>query len=125
MVSNQLDHDPPSRPDATPVLNHHPLPPTRTHHEPPPRSWSTAHTQCQRDTGFATTTTISPHDSESVTLDPPPRPPMRDPQTAIQYEDPSSAYKQKNSRHREKVSTEDILNLENMHRGEETFKIEK
>ncbi|CAB1446936.1 unnamed protein product [Pleuronectes platessa] len=49
----------------------------------PPRSWSTARTQCQRDTGSATSTTISPHDTESATLDPPPRPPVRDPQTAI------------------------------------------
>ncbi|CAB1437385.1 unnamed protein product [Pleuronectes platessa] len=70
MVSNQQDHDPPSRPDATPVLSHRPPPPTRTHHEPAPRSWSTARTQC-------------PHDTESATLDPQPRPPMRDPQTAI------------------------------------------
>ncbi|CAB1428842.1 unnamed protein product [Pleuronectes platessa] len=35
MVSNQQDHDPPSRPDATPVLSHSPPPPSRTHHEPP------------------------------------------------------------------------------------------
>ncbi|CAB1420641.1 unnamed protein product [Pleuronectes platessa] len=55
----------------------------RTHHEPPPRSWSTARAQCQRDTGSATSTTISPHNSESATLDPTPRPPVRDPQTAI------------------------------------------
>ncbi|CAB1450428.1 unnamed protein product [Pleuronectes platessa] len=41
------------------------------HQEPPPQSWST------------TTTTISPHDTDSATLDPPPRPPMRDPQTPI------------------------------------------
>ncbi|CAB1437396.1 unnamed protein product [Pleuronectes platessa] len=72
MVSNQQDHDPPSRPDATPVLSHRPSPPTRTHHEPPPRSWSTARTQCQRETGSATT--ISSHDTESATLDPPPHP---------------------------------------------------
>ncbi|CAB1431680.1 unnamed protein product [Pleuronectes platessa] len=70
MVSNHPDHDPPSRPDATPVLSHRPPPPTRTHHEPPPRSWSTASAQCQRDTGSATSTTISPHNSESATLDP-------------------------------------------------------
>ncbi|CAB1435854.1 unnamed protein product [Pleuronectes platessa] len=76
MVSNQQDHDPPSRPDATPVLSHCPPPPTRNHHEP--RSWSTAHTQCQRYTGSATSTTISPHDTESATLDPP-----RDPRCAI------------------------------------------
>ncbi|CAB1449105.1 unnamed protein product [Pleuronectes platessa] len=81
MVSNQQDHDPPSRPDATPVLRHCPPPPTRTHHEPPPRSWSTACTQCQRDTGSATT--ISPHDTESATLDPTLRPTNRNPQTAI------------------------------------------
>ncbi|CAB1453530.1 unnamed protein product [Pleuronectes platessa] len=81
MVSNQQDHDPPSRPDAIPVLTHRPPPPCRTHHEP--RSWSTARTQCQRDTGSATTTTISPYDTESATLDPPPRPPMHDPKTAI------------------------------------------
>ncbi|CAB1431434.1 unnamed protein product [Pleuronectes platessa] len=74
MVSNHPDHDPPSRPDVTPVLSHRPPPPTRTHHKPPPRSWSTAHAQCQRDTGSATSTTISPHDSESATLGPPPRP---------------------------------------------------
>ncbi|CAB1430414.1 unnamed protein product [Pleuronectes platessa] len=83
MVSNHPDHDPPSRPDATPVLSHRPPPPTRTHHEPPPRSWSTARAQCQRDTGSATSTTISPHNSESATLDPTLRPPVRDPQTAI------------------------------------------
>ncbi|CAB1449801.1 unnamed protein product [Pleuronectes platessa] len=65
-----------SRPDATPVLSHHPPPPTRTDHEP--RSWSTVRTQCQRDTGSATSTSISPHDTESATLDPPPRPLMRD-----------------------------------------------
>ncbi|CAB1445505.1 unnamed protein product [Pleuronectes platessa] len=73
----------PSRPDATPVLSHRPPPPTRTHHEPPPRSWSTARAQCQRDTGSATSTTISPHNSESATLDPTPRPPVRDPPSAI------------------------------------------
>ncbi|CAB1422362.1 unnamed protein product [Pleuronectes platessa] len=83
MLSNHLDHNPPSRPDATPVLSHRPPPPTRTHHQPPPRSWSTARAQCQRDTGSATSTTISPHDSEYATLDPTPRPPVRDPQTAI------------------------------------------
>ncbi|CAB1449820.1 unnamed protein product [Pleuronectes platessa] len=83
MVSNQQDHDPPSRPDATPVLSHRPPPPTRTHHERPPQSWSTARTQCQRDTGSATTTRISPHDTKSATLDPPARPPMHDPQTTI------------------------------------------
>ncbi|CAB1415554.1 unnamed protein product [Pleuronectes platessa] len=83
MVSNHPDHDPPSRPDATPILSHRPPPPTRTHHEPPPRSWSTARAQCQRDTGSATSTTISPHNSESATMDPTLRPPVRDPQTAI------------------------------------------
>ncbi|CAB1435091.1 unnamed protein product [Pleuronectes platessa] len=82
-LSNHPDHDPPSRPDATPVLSHRPPPPTRTHHKPPPRSWSTARAQCQRDTGSATSTTISPHDSESATLDPTLRPPGHDPQTAI------------------------------------------
>ncbi|CAB1438345.1 unnamed protein product [Pleuronectes platessa] len=82
-LSNHPDHDPPSRPDATPVLSHRPPPPTRTHHKPPPRSWSTTRAQCQRDTGSATSTTISPHDSESATLDPTLRPPVRDPQTAI------------------------------------------
>ncbi|CAB1454294.1 unnamed protein product [Pleuronectes platessa] len=81
MVSNQQDHDPPSRPDATPVLSHRPSPPTRTHHDL--RSWSTARTQCQRDTGSATSTTISPHDTESATLDPPPRLLMRNLKTAI------------------------------------------
>ncbi|CAB1455559.1 unnamed protein product [Pleuronectes platessa] len=70
MVSNHPDHDPTSRPDTTPFLSHRPPPPTRTHHEPPPRSWSTARAQCQRDTGSATSTTISPHNSESATLDP-------------------------------------------------------
>ncbi|CAB1456030.1 unnamed protein product [Pleuronectes platessa] len=68
MVSNHPDHDPPSRPDATPVLSHRPPPPTRTHLEPPPRSWSTTRAQCQGDTGSATSTTISPHNSESATL---------------------------------------------------------
>ncbi|CAB1414478.1 unnamed protein product [Pleuronectes platessa] len=67
MVSNQQDHDPPSRPErhSSPQS-----PSTATHHEPPPRSWSNAHThtRCQRDTGSATTTTISPHDTESATL---------------------------------------------------------
>ncbi|CAB1414674.1 unnamed protein product [Pleuronectes platessa] len=57
MVINHLDHDPPSRPDAR--------------------------TRCQRDTGSATSTTISPHDSESATLGPPPRPPVHDPPSAI------------------------------------------
>ncbi|CAB1435169.1 unnamed protein product [Pleuronectes platessa] len=80
MVSNQQDHDPPSRPDATPVLSHRPPPPTTSHRR---GSWSTTRIQCQRDTGSAPTTTISPHDTESATLDPPPRPPMRNPQTAI------------------------------------------
>ncbi|CAB1429887.1 unnamed protein product [Pleuronectes platessa] len=65
MVSNHPDHDPPSRPDATPVLSHRP------------------NAKCQRDTGSATSTTISPHDSESATLDPALRPPVRDPQTTI------------------------------------------
>ncbi|CAB1435052.1 unnamed protein product [Pleuronectes platessa] len=83
MVSNHPDHDPPSRPDATPVLSHLPPPPTRTHHEPTSRSWSTARAQSQRDTGSATSTTISPHNSESATLDPTLLPPVRDPQTAI------------------------------------------
>ncbi|CAB1448149.1 unnamed protein product [Pleuronectes platessa] len=45
-------------------------PSTATHQDPPPQSWSTARTQCQRDIGSATTTTISPHDTESPTLDP-------------------------------------------------------
>ncbi|CAB1420902.1 unnamed protein product [Pleuronectes platessa] len=79
MVINHPDHDPPSRPDATPVLSHRPPPPTRTHHEPPPRSWSTTRAQCQHDTGSATSTTISPHDSESATLDPTPRSTNRNP----------------------------------------------
>ncbi|CAB1421859.1 unnamed protein product [Pleuronectes platessa] len=83
MVSNHPDHDPPSRPDATPVLSHRPPPTTRTHHKPPPRSWSTARAQCQRDTGSATSNTISPRNSESARLDPTLRPPVRDPQTAI------------------------------------------
>ncbi|CAB1413779.1 unnamed protein product [Pleuronectes platessa] len=79
MVSNHPDHDPPSRPDATPVLSHRPPPSTRTHHEPPARSWSIDRAQCQRDTGSATSTTLNPHNSESATLDPT----VRDPQTAI------------------------------------------
>ncbi|CAB1438389.1 unnamed protein product [Pleuronectes platessa] len=78
MLSNHLDHDPPSRPDATSSPQ---SPSTATHHEP--RAWSTARAQCQRDTGSNTSTTISPHDSESPTLGPTPRPPVRDPQTAI------------------------------------------
>ncbi|CAB1436861.1 unnamed protein product [Pleuronectes platessa] len=80
MVSNQQDHDPPSRPErhSSPQSTS-----TATHHEPPTRPWSNARTRCQRDTGSATTTTISPHDTESATLDRPPRPPVRDPQTAI------------------------------------------
>ncbi|CAB1456975.1 unnamed protein product [Pleuronectes platessa] len=56
------------------------------HRHPPgaaPRCWSNARTRCQRDTGSATYTTISPHDTESATLGPPPRPPVRDQQTAI------------------------------------------
>ncbi|CAB1427549.1 unnamed protein product [Pleuronectes platessa] len=56
---------------------------TASDHEPPPRSWSNARTRCKRDTGSATTTTISPHDTESATLGPPTRPPVRDQQTAI------------------------------------------
>ncbi|CAB1435218.1 unnamed protein product [Pleuronectes platessa] len=49
MVSNQQDHDPPSRPErhSSPQS-----PSTATHHEPPPRSWSNASTRCQRDTGW-------------------------------------------------------------------------
>ncbi|CAB1422768.1 unnamed protein product [Pleuronectes platessa] len=80
MVSNQQDHDPPSRPErhSSPQS-----PSTAAHHEPPPRSWSDARTRCQRNTGSTTSTTISPHDSESTKLGPPPRPPVRDPQTAI------------------------------------------
>ncbi|CAB1421725.1 unnamed protein product [Pleuronectes platessa] len=71
MVSNQQDHDPPSRPErhSSPQS-----PSTVTHHEPPPWSWSNARTRCQRDKGSATTTTISPHNTESTTLDPPPPP---------------------------------------------------
>ncbi|CAB1438202.1 unnamed protein product [Pleuronectes platessa] len=60
-----------------------PQSPSTAAHQEPPRSWSTARTQCQRGTGSATSTTISPHDTESATLDPPLRPPVRDPQTAI------------------------------------------
>ncbi|CAB1446928.1 unnamed protein product [Pleuronectes platessa] len=71
MVSNQQDHDPPSRPER------------HSSAQSPPRSWSNARTRCQRDTGSATTTTISPHNTESATLGPPPRPPVRDQQTAI------------------------------------------
>ncbi|CAB1435267.1 unnamed protein product [Pleuronectes platessa] len=93
MVSNHPDHDPSSRPDATPVLSHRPPPPTRTLHEPPPRPCSTARAQCQRDTGSATSTTISPHDSESATLDPTPRPPVRDPQTAIHAGDKAKGFR--------------------------------
>ncbi|CAB1414918.1 unnamed protein product [Pleuronectes platessa] len=54
MVSNQQDHDPPSRPErhSSPQS-----PSTATHHEPPPRSWSNVRTRCQRDTGSATSTT--------------------------------------------------------------------
>ncbi|CAB1422478.1 unnamed protein product [Pleuronectes platessa] len=39
MVSNQQDHDPPSRPErhSSPQS-----PSTATHHEPPPRSWFNA-----------------------------------------------------------------------------------
>ncbi|CAB1428876.1 unnamed protein product [Pleuronectes platessa] len=67
MVSNHPDHHPPSRPErhSSPQSSS-----TATHHEPPPRSWSNARTRCQRDTG-------------SATLGPPPRPPVRDQQTAI------------------------------------------
>ncbi|CAB1413462.1 unnamed protein product [Pleuronectes platessa] len=63
IVSNQQDHDPPSRPErhSSPQS-----PSIATHHEPPPRSWSNARTRCQCDTGSATTTTISPHDTESA-----------------------------------------------------------
>ncbi|CAB1424563.1 unnamed protein product [Pleuronectes platessa] len=68
MVSNQQDHDPPSRPER---------------HSSPQSPSTAARTRCQRDTGSAITTTISPHDTESATLDPPPQRPMRDPQTAI------------------------------------------
>ncbi|CAB1454314.1 unnamed protein product [Pleuronectes platessa] len=77
IFSNHPDHDPPSRPDATPVLSHRPPPPTRTNHEPPPRSWSTACDQCQRDTGSATSTTIS------MTQNPPHWIQHRDPRCAI------------------------------------------
>ncbi|CAB1455637.1 unnamed protein product [Pleuronectes platessa] len=80
MVSNQQDYDPPSRPErhSSPQS-----PSTATHHEPPARSWSNARTRCQRDTGSTTTSTISPHNTESATLGAPPRPPVRDQQTAI------------------------------------------
>ncbi|CAB1441562.1 unnamed protein product [Pleuronectes platessa] len=82
MVSNRQDHDPPSRPKrhSSPQS-----PSTATHHKPPPQSWSNARTRtrCQRDTGSTTTTTISPNDTESATMGPPPRPPVRDQQTAI------------------------------------------
>ncbi|CAB1448936.1 unnamed protein product [Pleuronectes platessa] len=80
MVSNHPDHDPPSRPERHTSPQ---SPSTATQHEPPPRSWSNARIRCQRDTGSATTTTISPHDKESATLGPPPRPSVRDQQTAI------------------------------------------
>ncbi|CAB1426578.1 unnamed protein product [Pleuronectes platessa] len=67
MVSNQHDHDPPSRPERH---SNPQSPSTATHHKPLPRSWSNARTRC-------------PHDTESATLDPPPRPPVGDPQTTI------------------------------------------
>ncbi|CAB1445501.1 unnamed protein product [Pleuronectes platessa] len=35
MVSNQQDHHPPSRPDATPVLSHRPPPPTKSRRRGP------------------------------------------------------------------------------------------
>ncbi|CAB1457253.1 unnamed protein product [Pleuronectes platessa] len=79
----------PSRPRSTIQTRRHSSPqsPSTAAHQDPSqattRSWSTACAQCQRDTGSATSTTISPHDSESATLDPTPRPPVRDPQTAI------------------------------------------
>ncbi|CAB1424957.1 unnamed protein product [Pleuronectes platessa] len=71
--------------DQTPLqssvtVHRRPPGPITSHHHGP---WSTARAQCQRDTGSATSTTISPHDSESATLDPTPRPPVYDPQTAI------------------------------------------
>ncbi|CAB1441107.1 unnamed protein product, partial [Pleuronectes platessa] len=51
MVSNQQDHDPPSRPERHSGPQ---SPSTATHQEPLPRSWSNARTRCQRDTGSAT-----------------------------------------------------------------------
>ncbi|CAB1416238.1 unnamed protein product [Pleuronectes platessa] len=50
-----------------------PQSPSTASHQDPPRSWSTARTQCQCDTGSTTSTTISPHDTESATLDQPPQ----------------------------------------------------
>ncbi|CAB1443278.1 unnamed protein product [Pleuronectes platessa] len=67
-------------PDQTPLQTS-----VTYHHRPPEPTAALVHRpyQCQRDTGSATSPTISPHDTESATLDPPPRPPVRDPQTAI------------------------------------------
>ncbi|CAB1449413.1 unnamed protein product [Pleuronectes platessa] len=76
----------PSSPAASTVHAQQPSRPrstiqTRRHSSPQsPPDWSTARAQCQRDTGSATSTTISP---ESTTMDPPPRSPVYDPQTAI------------------------------------------
>ncbi|CAB1423060.1 unnamed protein product [Pleuronectes platessa] len=73
----------PVGPQSTIQTRRHSRPqsPSTAAHQDPPRS--TARNQCQRDTGSATSTTISPHDTESATLESPPRPPVRDPQTAI------------------------------------------
>ncbi|CAB1423969.1 unnamed protein product [Pleuronectes platessa] len=69
-------------PDQTPLqssvtIHRRPPGPITSHHRgpgPPP---------VPNATGSATSTTISPHNSESATLDPTLRPPVRNPQTAI------------------------------------------
>ncbi|CAB1418826.1 unnamed protein product [Pleuronectes platessa] len=71
-------------PDQTPLqssvtVHRRPPGPITSHHRGPgPPPVPNANT-----TGSATSTTISPHDSESAILDPTLRPPVRDPQTAI------------------------------------------
>ncbi|CAB1438044.1 unnamed protein product [Pleuronectes platessa] len=72
------------RPDATPVPVTVTRRPPMDHHSPP-RSWSTRPLpNANRDTGSAIQHTISHNDSESATPGSnTPRPPVRDPQTAI------------------------------------------
>ncbi|CAB1454622.1 unnamed protein product [Pleuronectes platessa] len=79
----------PSRPRSTIQTRRHSSPqsPSTAAHQDPSRATTAVlvhrRAQCQRNTGSATSTTISPHNSESATLDPTPRPPVHDPQTAI------------------------------------------
>ncbi|CAB1439886.1 unnamed protein product [Pleuronectes platessa] len=79
----------PSRPRSTIQTRRHSSPqsPSTAAHQDPSRATTVVlvHRPCPMPMrlGSATSTTISPHNSESATLDPTLRPPVRDPQTAI------------------------------------------